>query len=343
LLSDGFANAYNPNTQASTTYRWHDLNNDKLYQAGEVDLSTNGPDFVTVTGGSTTFRNPDLTKPYVQQATASLEREFSGSMSVRALYVYMSEHHIQSVVNVLRPYGAYSIPVARKDPGADGLYNTADDGGPVTLWDYTSAYRGGAFVRNEYSNADSDHTDRYNSIEFTVIKRPSRNRWFFTTAFLATKNHRNLTANIQSPNDEVFNLDATWDWNYRLSGAYRAPFDVTISSLYTLNSGKAGQRTFLFRQNDPLGGAALSNTGNLSQRLEPFGASRGPVLSNWNLKVGKEFRLSTKRKAAVDFDLLNVLNSNPAWNTSYVSGPTFGQITSVQPPRIARVGVTFEF
>jgi hypothetical protein len=148
---------------------------------------------------------------------------------------------------------------------------------------------------------------------------------------------------IQSPNDEVFNIDNTWDWNYRLSGAYRAPYGVTVSSLYTLNSGKAGQRTFLFRQVDPLGGTALTNTGNLSMRLEPFGASRGPVLPNWNLKVAKEFKLSTNRKIAAELDVLNVLNSNPAWNTSYVSGPTFGQITSVQPPRIARFGVSFEF
>jgi len=344
LLSDGFANAYNPNTQTSTTYRWHDLNNDKLYQPGEIDLSLSGPDFVSVSGGSTTFRYPDLEKPYVQQATASLEREFPGSMSVRALYVFMAEAHSQSTVNVLRPYSAYSIPVVRKDPGPDGVYNTPDDGGQVTLWDYTAAYRGGAFVRNEYRNADSDHTDRFNSIEMTLIKRPSRDtRWFFTTSFLATKNHRNLTSYIQSPNNEVFNLDETWDWNYRLSGAYRVPHDVIVSSLYTLNRGKSGQRTFMFRQVDPLGGAPLSNTGNLSQRLEPFGDSRGPLLPNWNLKVGKEFRLPRSRTIAVDLDILNVLNANPAWNTSYVSGPTYGQITSVQPPRIARIGATFEF
>src|SRR4051812_35527944 len=206
LLSDGFANAYNPNTQTSTTYRWHDLNNDRLYQTGEVDLSTSGPDFISVAGGSTTFRNPDLKKPYVQQATASLEREFRGSMSVRALYVYMTEQRIQSIVNVLRPYDAYSVQVLRKDPGPDGLYSTADDGGAVTLWDYTSAYRGAAFVRNEYANAETAHTDRYNSIEMTVIKRPSSARWFFTTAFLATKNQRHLIPNIQSPNDEVFDV-----------------------------------------------------------------------------------------------------------------------------------------
>jgi hypothetical protein len=214
----------------------------------------------------------------------------------------------------------------------------------VTLWDYTAAYRGGAFVRNEYRNADSDHVDRFNSIEVTLIKRPARDtKWFFTTAFLATKNHRSLTSFIQSRNNEVFNLDETWDWNYRLSGAYRAPYEIIVSSLYTLNSGRAGQRTFLFRQSDPNLGAPLTNNGNLSQRLEPFGASRGPVLPNWNLKIGKEIKVSTTRRIGFDFDLLNVLNSNPAWNTSYVSGPTYGQITSVQPPRIARFGLTFEF
>ncbi|HEY7170608.1 MAG TPA: carboxypeptidase regulatory-like domain-containing protein [Vicinamibacterales bacterium] len=341
LLADGFANAYNPNTQTSTTYLWHDLNVDRLYQPGEVNLDLNGPDFISITGGSTTFRNPDLKKPYVQQATASIEREFQGSMSIRALYVFMTEQQIQSIVNVLRPYSAYSVPVVRQDPGPDGLYHTRDDAGMVTMYDYSSEYRGAAFVRNEYVN--SPDVDHYNSFEVTLVKRPSRARWFLTTAFLATKNYRHITPNIQSPNDEVYNLDETWDWNYRLSGNYRAPYGLNVSSLYTLNSGKAGQRTFLFRQNDPLGGAPLSNTGNLSMRLEPYGASRGPVLPNWNLKVAKDFRFSGSRRVTVEFDVLNVMNTNPAWNTVYVSGPTYGQITSVQPPRIARFGASFEF
>jgi hypothetical protein len=247
------------------------------------------------------------------------------------------------VVNVLRPYSAYSIPIARKDPGPDGMYNTADDGGQVIVYDYTAAYRGGAFVRNEYRNADSAHTDHYNSFELTLIKRPSQSRWFATTAFLLTKNHRFLTKVIQSPNDEVFNLDSTWAWNYRLAGEYRAPGNVNISSLYTLAKGLPGQRTYLFRQVDPNGGAPISNTGNIPQRLEPFGASKGPLRPNWNLKVSKDFSVSKGRKMTIDFDLLNVLNSNPSYNTVYVSGPTYGQITSVQPPRIARFGLAYEF
>jgi len=49
------------------------------------------------------------------------------------------------------------------------------------------------------------------------------------------------------------------------------------------------------------------------------------------------------RRISIDVDVLNALDSNPSWNTSYVSGPTYLYVTSIQPPRIARFGVSFEF
>jgi hypothetical protein len=67
------------------------------------------------------------------------------------------------------------------------------------------------------------------------------------------------------------------------------------------------------------------------------------VRSNWNLKVSKLIALTARQKITIDFDLLNVLNANPSWGTNYASGPAFGLITSVQPPRIARFGVAYEF
>jgi hypothetical protein len=342
--SDGFANVYNPNTETSTTYRWHDLNGDKLYQPGEVDLRTtsDSPDFISVSGGSTTFKYDGLKKPYVQEVTSSVEREFPGSMSVRALWVFQKSDWDRETVNVLRPYSAYAIPVVRKDPGPDGLYNTGDDGGNVTLYDYTANYRGSAFVRNEYRNADPALGDYYNSFELVLVKRPSLARWFATTAFLFTKNHEHATGYVTSPNQEVFNLDTSTSWNYRLAGAYRLPADVNVSSLFTLASGQRGTRTYLFRQVDPNGGAPLTNSGNLSQRLEPIGSSQGPIKPNVNLRVSKSFSVG-KGKVSTDFDLMNVLNSNVSYNTSYVSGPNYGLITSVQPPRIVRFGVGYEF
>src|SRR5216684_871046 len=154
-MGDGFANAYNPNTQTNTTYRWHDLNGDKLYEPGEVNLDTNGPDFISVTGGTTTIPNLALKVPHTHEATASLEREFPGSTSLRALWVFKQTVNDYQSVNILRPYGAYSIPVVRIDPGPDGVYHTADDGGLVTLYDYTADYKGGRFVLNQYLNRSS--------------------------------------------------------------------------------------------------------------------------------------------------------------------------------------------
>jgi hypothetical protein len=233
--------------------------------------------------------------------------------------------------------------VVRKDPGPDGVYNSVDDGGQVTLWDYTSDYRGSAFVRNQIVNPSPAQNDRFDSFEVSLVKRPSASRWFATTAFLLTKNHRYLVTAVQSPNDEPFALDETWDWNYRLAAAYRGPAQINVSSLYTVTNGLPGQRTYIFRGVDPNGGAPIANFGNITQRLEPFGANRGPVRSNWNLKVSKLISLTARQKIAIDFDLLNVLNANPSWGTNYASGPTFGLITSVQPPRIARFGVAYEF
>jgi hypothetical protein len=68
------------------------------------------------------------------------------------------------LVNAKRGYDAYTVPITRRDPGPDGSLGTSDDGGRVTLYDYASAYRGGAFVSNKRVN--SEKTDRFDTMEF---------------------------------------------------------------------------------------------------------------------------------------------------------------------------------
>jgi hypothetical protein len=45
----------------------------------------------------------------------------------------------------------------------------------------------------------------------------------------------------------------------------------------------------------------------------------------------------------LDADLFHALNSNVALDAAAASGPSFGKITSIVPPRIARLGVTLSF
>jgi hypothetical protein len=46
---------------------------------------------------------------------------------------------------------------------------------------------------------------------------------------------------------------------------------------------------------------------------------------------------------AVSFDMLNLINSNSVKVASYVSGPGFGNVTDVVPPRQLRVGAQIQF
>src|SRR5204863_5983158 len=148
-----YADAFNRNATAQATFNWHDLNGDKLYQPGEVNLDLTGSDFKSITAASNQILNPNLKSPDIWETTASFERELAANMGLRVMYVHkrVTDSIVNSTnqtvsINTLRPYGAWSVPIARRDPGADGILGTADDGGRVTLYDYSAAYRGAGFV-----------------------------------------------------------------------------------------------------------------------------------------------------------------------------------------------------
>lgn len=342
----GFAHDYNQNTITETFYRWRDLDGNNDYTPGEVNLDPNGPDFINVTGVTNNLVNPDLKTIRTHEATGAVEQALWGTLSLRGLYVYKKTVDQVATVNVRRPYSVYNRTFTRRDPGPDGILNTADDGAMVTFYDYDPAYRGAAFVGNMRVNGDRD--DSYQNFEVTLNKRPT-GKWFAFTSLLATKYHRWLEAVPQSPNEERFPLDETWELAYRLAAGYNAPWGITLSTLYQAYNGIPGQRTYVFRSADPAGGPALSSGGTITLRMEPFGASRGPSRQIMNLRVGKDFSLGGSRKFSAQIDAFNLFNSNVAWGPgrdpgiSFVSGPTFGFVTRIVSPRVLSLGAVFEF
>jgi hypothetical protein len=62
-----------------------------------------------------------------------------------------------------------------------------------------------------------------------------------------------------------------------------------------------------------------------------------------NLRVGKTVSLGGTKKLDIRMDALNALNANFAAVTTYASGPTFGNITSIPTPRVIQFGAQFNF
>jgi hypothetical protein len=343
-----FALTYNQNNVSITQFRWHDLNGDGAYQPGEVSLNLNSPDFITTVGANNNVVNPALKLPHTHEVTGSLERELPGHMSVRGLFVYKRVMDAYTTTfNTLRPYSVYDQMLRRRDPGPDGILGTADDGGLVTFYDYDPSYRGARFVANTAMNA-TDRNDAFKNAEITLNRRPT-GRWFAFTSFLATKNHRWLVPVVQSPNDNLFPLDETWSLAYRAAAGYELPHGVHLSTLYQAYNGIPGQRTYVFRTVDPDGGPSIPSSGTLTLRMEPYGTRKGERRHIVNLRASKELKLGARRRLTIDIDAFNAFNSNVAWGgftspgINYASGPTFGYVTDIVPPRNLRFGLSMEF
>lgn len=352
----GFSAPYNPIGTVTYNFRWRDLNGNGDYDSGEVNLDTaNGADFVSLSGSSNNILNPDLRQPVTNEATVGFEREIVANLGFRALYVYKDYRDSIATVNVLRPAGAYNIPITRRDPGPDGVLGTSDDAGTVTIYDYDASYRGSTFVGNERENSPA--MSRYQSVEMTLTKR-SAGKWFGMASFWATKNHRWISAfppgdARSTPNDDYFPLDTTWSWASNISGSYRLPWDVNVGAYLQSKIGVQGQRTYIFAATDPDGGIPLRQLNTVNLRLEPFGTRQGPSVRILNLRATKVFSVGGRSKLELNIEGFNVLNSSAPLQVVYASGPTFGWYgasnsssagdTGILTARVARVGVRYRF
>ena len=194
---------FNPNAIITTTYRWKDLNGDHQYDPGEVDLSPNGLDFISRSGGTTYVVNPSEQQPQLDEFSLSAERQIASNTSVRVTTVYSRAFNNRRLLNTLRPYSAYNIPITQANPVQPGT--------TITYYDYSPALQGLAFQNFEFVN-DPTYVNTWFSFEGAVIKRLS-NHWQVQGSFSDTKNHMKTVENNGAeqrptypltPNDEIF-------------------------------------------------------------------------------------------------------------------------------------------
>ena len=323
-----YADTYNRNGLTTQTYRWNDLNGNRGYDAGELGT------FVSATGSSAAVTNPDLKQPKTHEVTASLERQVAADFSTRVSYVYRREVDRYQNVNVLRPYGAYSIPIANTDPGPDGVLGTSDDGRAVMYYDYTAAYAGAAFVSLKDLNTDG-YTNSYNSVEMAAQKRMS-NRWQLVTSFLATYVDSWRSGIPQDPNAAgFFPKSQYWEWGFKLSGSYELPYRIQAAAMFTSQSGSVWAREARFT-------AGLARLAEVILLMEDPAANRLPTQNILNIRFEKRQKIGPGT-ASFQFDLFNVTNTNVELGVTARSGASFNQITSIVPPRVAKLGVSYSF
>ena len=167
-------NNFNKNGQRTMTYDWRDLNGDRDYDSGEVNLDPLGPDYRSGGAQLNAFLNPDEKIPGAEEYSIGFERQLTQTVAVRIGGVYLKNYNVNRSLNPLRPYEVYNIPISRLDPGPDGVNNTSDDTGQtLTYWDYPASYRTAAFDGVKLVNDDPKNDSTYKTIEFAATRRLS--------------------------------------------------------------------------------------------------------------------------------------------------------------------------
>jgi hypothetical protein len=293
--------------------------------------------------------DPDLEHSHVKQLVAGFEHELFPEVSLQAQYIRRRFDTFMGLIDTASVY----VPTERRDPGPDGMLNTADDGAMLTVFNLTNP--GNAF--NLYANPE-DAYNKYDAVQLVARKRYSRN-WQLQGSYTWSKN-RGTVGNRWHVNAARYDLGrpgrfvnhntfinahghASFDPTHeaKVLGSHRLPWwgGTMVSGVYRYMTGQAwGRAAFITGLNQ--GGERI--------RVEPQGTRRAPAINRIDFRLEKTLHVAGTGTLGFFFDLFNAFNQGvpDSDETDAVidsSGAQFGQPRYWTDPRMLRVGVRIVF
>jgi TonB dependent receptor-like, beta-barrel len=325
-----------------TQYEWLDANGSGMWERGEEGRRQG------VRGGSAAESlDPALRLPVLNEIASWIERELPGSVGLRTGVIWRGEHQHFARRNANQPFDAFTVPVTLRDPGPDGVAGSGDDGLALRAYDVRPEFLTPSpanIVRNVAGSSSE-----YWTWEIAATRR-ARGRWSFGGGFAHTWNRdqaqgysgqalRNNTYPL-TPNDLINagfgGRHEFTTWTASAHGTYEASRGLRITPVLRHQSGQPFGRTF------------TTDSSQLRYRTvtvlaEPVGTRRIDNITILDVRVEKGVRLNGSRRLAGFIDVFNCLNANPEQNIIWSSGPSFLRPLSIVSPRIARVGVKFDW
>ena len=344
------ADSVNPNTANQYTDRiWNDLNNDRVYQAGEEGVVQ------TRFGGvANASIDPNLRNSFADEASVFLERQVITDLGVRVGFVWKKDNDGWQQVNTLRPLAAFNVPVTIIDPGPDGNVATAGDNGTFAFLNLDDPNRGSSQLT---TNIDG-YEGTYRTFELSANKRYS-SRWSLNASFSRTWTHEygNNYANNRfgtaisnfsffgsfpsTPNERTENEFE--NWLLKISGTVDAGWGIRVTPAFKASSGVPYGRYFSVAGCSATVTTNCSNYGTQLVLAEPIGTRRQDAIVLLDFRVEKQIPFATRGKLGLFVDLFNALNSDTAANINWRSGASFEKATTVIGPRIAKFGVKVDW
>jgi hypothetical protein len=316
-----FMNQVNPLRLNSEVRTWNDANFDRIPQLNEIGQGRGELD-----RGASVRLDPELTRPYQWEYTATVEHQLSQRIGVTVSYFRRKYFDVYQAVNQALTDADY-VPVTITSPL---------DGQPFTIYNQTAASVGR--FDNVVQNFDGLGS-RYNGFEVSFDRRFADGFALFGGYTLGA--HKECTSASTNPNDRINNcgyhlFDSTHIGNF--SGLYRLPGEVMLSGHYQYKTGQPLRRDFTVTR------ALIPNLTQVNQRvlLSAAGEIRKESLSLLDFRLAKRFRFGNSSFEPT-LDVYNVLNENAALSEVETVGPALGRISRNVDGRTVRLGVRVQF
>ena len=335
----------NPFQSASQTCPWTDPNGDGIAQANEFGTGCSG-------FPSTTIRYAGANGPrwpYSDEITAGVEREIIKDMRVGVMYYHRTNRDQVGTRNTAAPASAYA-------PFTVNVPNGPNGAATATVYNLLPAFNG---LQANIVDNDPYLDTTYNGVEFTAQKRLSQ-RWQMTTGMTIGKNTGGLNAGALSSgqqltgnNSDLNDPNLTRYTNgivgndslvaFRLSGSYRAPYEINVAGSLVSNTGYPFVSTYsVTRAAAAAAGVALTRA-NQTIFLSQRGDERLPAVTLADLRISRSFRFANGRRIEPTFDIFNLTNASTITSLNAGVGTTYRIPTAIVSPRIMKVGFVVGF
>ena len=336
----------NKNTISQARYRWRDLNGNRDYDPGEVNLDPNGADFIdrTLRGIGSAFGggiiNPDTTQRYQDELLLSVEQQLTADWAVPGHWRPYRRQESMASSNALRPHETHNIPIPNLDPGPDGVLGTPDDtGNIVTYYDLSglprrpgSSSRGSSTTTRPIPRSTRSSfrlpgdTRRTGSSAPRIAPPRSTSRWSRTRG---TTRQGSSTPRIRT----------------RKSSPRTIPgMDLPRRRVLSVQYGILGSVNFSHESGAPWARRVELSGGRqiptLVVNVEPIGTRRLDNLNLLDIRGEKRFSVGSGQQVVLRLNLPNALNKPTVLGVQMQSGPRFNTVTSIVSPRILEWGLS---
>jgi hypothetical protein len=335
----GLANLGNPNPNNNfTKYEW--INPNPRYDAQGLPIYE-GPHqlgrIISRTGAREDFSpavtyDPNLEDDCNQSANVYFEREVAANFGIRTGFVWNGVRNQRTTVNINQPFEAFNQPISVPNPGPDGRVGTADDGANVTAYDLDPAYLGLPVV-SQVMNEHVTNSDYY-TWEITANRRQS-NRWSLLASFSQLWSRQGVTR--LTPNaliNTTNGRDAYKEWQVRVSSNLELPMGIHFTPIVRGQAGRPYAPTF---------NARLNYNTSVPIKASPRGEQRNDTVVVFDMRLAKAFTFKGSNRLRGFVDVYNMFNTNAVQDMTTSYGSNFLRPSLISGPRIARVGLRYEF